>query len=370
MATARALLARVRSTPLWAVALALLVLYPFFPFLDRLFESAFDVRLGLGRQLVNVFIFAILCLALNLQAGYAGLLQLGIAAFFAIGAYTAGILTVDKYPFQLSFWGAIAVAPVTAGLAGLALGAPTIRLRGDYLAVVTLGFAEVVRVVLLNYENITDGPRGLNPLPEPWLPGAVHDWFPDGDPARRLQFLSMYFVALVLLIALVVAFRNLERSRLGRAFVALREDELVSACMGINPARIKLTAFALGAAIAGLAGALYATNLSTTADPNTYDFNYSTMVLCALIIGGLGSLRGALLGAFVLIAFDSVLSPLITTLIQKQVGDGSSNVLLTFTNWRWLIFGLALILMMRFRPEGLWPSGRMKEEMHEREDGA
>src|SRR5690606_31008338 len=120
------------------------------------------VQLGLDRQLVNVFIFAILALALNLQAGYAGLLQLGIAAFFAIGAYTTGILMVAKYPFQIGFWGAIIAAPLAAGLAGLALGAPTIRLRGDYLAIVTLGFGEVVRVVLLNYENITDGPRGLN----------------------------------------------------------------------------------------------------------------------------------------------------------------------------------------------------------------
>jgi branched-chain amino acid transport system permease protein len=136
--------------------------------------------------------------------------------------------------------------------------------------------------------------------------------------------------------------------------------------MGVNPARIKLTAFALGAAIAGIAGALYATNLTTTADPNTYDFNYSVMVLCAIIIGGLGSLRGALLGSAVLIGFDSVLSPLISTLIQRAGGE-SASVFLTFSNWRWLIFGIALILMMRKRPEGLWPSKRMREELHEHE---
>ncbi len=349
------------------VAGALLLLYPFVPIFDHLVEAVFGVALRLDRQLVNIFIFSVLALALNLQIGYAGLLQLGIAAFFAIGAFATGILTVGKYPMQLGFWGAIAAAPICAGLAGLALGAPTIRLRGDYLAIVTLGFGEVTRVVILNLENITDGPRGLNPIPEPWLPPWITE-LGAGDTTGRLQFLTMYFVALLCLAGLVIVFRNLERSRLGRSFVALREDELVSACMGLNPARTKLMAFAAGAAIAGLAGALYATNLTTTAEPNTYDFNYSIMVLCCIIIGGLGSLRGALLGALVLLGFDNVLSPLLTNLIQKQVGQ-STNVLLAFSNWRWLIFGLALILMMRFRPEGMWPSSRMKEELHHEESG-
>jgi branched-chain amino acid transport system permease protein len=315
---------------------------------------------------VNIFIFAILALALNLQVGYAGLLQLGIAAFFAIGAFSTGILTVEKYPFQIGFWGAIAAAPVCAGLAGLALGAPTIRLRGDYLAIVTLGFGEVTRVVILNFENITDGPRGLNPIPAPWLPTWLSNALGgQGDTTGRVSFLTMYYVALLILAALVVVFRNLERTRQGRELVALREDELASACMGVNPARTKLVAFSAGAAIAGLAGALYATNLTTTAEPNTYDFNYSIMVLCCLIIGGLGSLRGALLGAAVLLTFDNVLSPLLTNLIQRQVGQNNTNVLASFTNWRWMIFGLALVLMMRFRPEGLWPSSRMKEELHD-----
>jgi branched-chain amino acid transport system permease protein len=347
------------------IALAILLFYPFFPFLDRAVEAIAGAPLRLDRQLVNIYIFAILALALNLQVGYAGLLQLGIAAFFAIGAFSTGILTVEKYPFQLGFWGALVAAPLTAGIAGLALAAPTIRLRGDYLAIVTLGFGEVVRVVLLNLENITDGPRGLNPIPEPWLPPWVA-----GDAAAggtgRLSFLVMYYVSLALLAALVVLFGVLERSRLGRSFVALREDELASACMGLNPARIKLFAFALGAAIAGMAGALYATNLTTTAEPNTYDFNYSIMVLCCLIIGGLGSLKGVLIGAFVLLSFDNVLSPLLTGLIQKG-SEGSTNVLMSFSNWRWLIFGMVLILMMRFRPEGLWPSSRMRAELHHEE---
>ena len=343
------------------IALLVLLLYPMLPLLDIAVEAATGISLRLDRQLVNIFIFAILALALNLQVGYAGLLQLGIAAFFAIGAFSTGILTVEKYPFQLGFWGALLVAPALAGLAGLALGGPTMRLRGDYLAIVTLGFGEVVRVVLLNLENITDGPRGLNPLPGPWLP----EWLQ--SQGGSVQFLTMYYVSLLLLVTLVAIFWTLERSPLGRAFVALREDELASACMGISPARTKLIAFAAGAAIAGMAGVLYATNLTTTAEPNTYDFNYSIMVLCCVIIGGLGSLRGVLLGALVLLGFDNVISPLLTRLLQNLGDGGSGNVILTFSNWRWLIFGTVLILMMRFRPEGLWPSAQVKADLRQAE---
>jgi branched-chain amino acid transport system permease protein len=261
------------------------------------------------------------------------------------------------------------VGMLVAAAAGVLLGLPVLRLRGDYLAIVTLGFGEVVRVVILNLENITDGPRGLNPIPTPWLPDALVNLIGGGD-SRRVAFISMYYLALLALVTLVVVFRNLERSALGRSFAALREDELVAACMGTNPARIKMIAFAAGAAVAGLAGALYATKLSTTAEPNTYDFTYSIMVLCCLIIGGLGSLRGVLLGAFVLLSFDNIVSPLVTKLIQRAIGFGSTNVLLQFSNWRWMIFGTALVLMMRFRPEGLWPSSRVKAELHREGDAA
>lgn len=348
------------------ILVVVLVIYPFFPFLDLAIGAAFGEQLRLDRQLVNIFIFGILALALNLQVGYAGLLQLGIAAFFAIGAFTTGVVSVEKYPFQFGFWGAIILAPMVAGAAGLLLGAPTVRLKGDYLAIVTLGFGEVVRVVTLNLDAITDGPRGLSPIPSAWIPSTIQAAL--GDEGNQSHFVTMYFIALILLVSLVVVFQLLERSRAGRAFVALREDELASACMGLNPAKTKLAAFAAGAAIAGLAGALYATNLKTTAEPNTYDFNYSIIVLCCVIIGGLGSIRGVLLGVGVLITFDSVISPLLTKLIQKGVGD-SDNVFLSLTNWKLMIFGIALILTMRYRPEGLWPSARMKEEMHD-EGGA
>lgn len=348
-----------------AAVLALLVLYPFFPFVDMILMHLTGTPLRLERQLVNIFIFAILAVGLNIQVGYAGLLQLGIAAFFAIGAFTAGILTVEKYPFQIGFWGALLAAPSIAAAAGLALGAPTIRLRGDYLAIVTLGFGEVVRVVLLNLENITDGPRGLNPIPPPWMPDFVTRAF----GADRSFALTMYFVSLLILAALVVVFRNMERTRLGRSFAALREDELACACMGVNPSTVKLAAFSIGAAIAGLAGALYATNLTTTAEPNTYDFAYSIMVLCCVIIGGIGSLPGVIVGSFVLLGFDNILSPLIARMLQSGASQTGGSVLLTPSNWRWLFFGAALVLMMRFRPTGIWPSAVSRKELSPAKEG-
>ncbi|MCC6522578.1 MAG: branched-chain amino acid ABC transporter permease [Polyangiaceae bacterium] len=356
---------RTTTVALLVLAVVVLCVYPHFPFVDRLFE-AIGHPILLDRKLVSIFIFGILALALNVQVGYAGLQQLGIAAFFGIGAYTTGILTVEKYPFHAGFWGALVAAPVCAAIAGLAIGAPTLRLRGDYFAIVTLGFGEVVRTIILNLEGITDGPRGLNPIPDPWLPPAVAE--SSADPAR-VKYLALYYIAFVLLVGLAIVFRNLERTRLGRALVALREDELATACMGINPVRIKLVALAVGAGLAGLAGALYSTTLTTTAEPSTYDFNYSIMVLCCLIIGGVGSLRGAILGAVVLFGFDNIVSPLITELLQPFAAASSGNVFLQFNNWRWIIFGLALVLMMRFRPEGLWPSSRMKAELHHEDEG-
>lgn len=318
---------------------------------------------NLTKPLTTIFVYGLLVVALNVQVGYAGLLQLGVAAFFGIGAMTTGVVTVDKYPFHFGFWGALLAAPAVAALAGLVIGAPTLRLRGDYLAIVTLGFGEVLKTVLVNLENITDGPRGLNPVADPWLPEAVREsaFFADVDQARLV---SMYYICLLILAAAVVFLHVIERTRAGRAFVALREDELAAACMGLDPGRIKLAAFAGGAAMAGLAGALYATNLTTTADPTNYDFNNAIMVLCCLILGGLGSLRGALLGAALLIGFDNVLSPLLDKGIAALVGD-AQHPLAKYSAWRWFVFGAALIAMMRVRPEGLFPAKRVAAELHD-----
>jgi branched-chain amino acid transport system permease protein len=293
-------------------------------------------------QMKDIFVFSILALGLNVVVGYTGLLHLGIAAFFGIGAYLAGILTVSQFPFRLGFWPALAAAALGSGLAGVLLATPTLRLRGDYLAIVTLGFGEVIKFAIKNLENITNGSRSLNPLPDPWLFGLPVDWSARG----------YYFLSLALLLAVVLLLRNLERSRLGRAWMAVREDELAATCMGLNAAAVKLSAFALGSALAGLAGALYATSYDGTQGPDSYTFNRSITVLCFLIIGGMGSLRGALAGTFVLMGYDNVLTPLLDGWIQGW------GVKFRFSDVKLVVFGLALILMMRFRPEGLFPPRR------------
>lgn len=336
----------VRQIPTEYLILACLALFPLGAYASEL-----------GSQLTNLLIFAILALGLNVVIGNTGLLHLGIAAFFGIGAYVTGILTIEGYPFQVGFYAAAAIATLMAALAGLMLGAPTLRLRGDYLALVTLGFGEVVRFSLRNWEEITGGTRGLNPIPPPWLPGVSPSTFVS-------DYRPFFYLTLAILTGVVIVLRNLENSRTGRAWVAIREDELAAACMGINVTRAKLAAFAVSAALAGLAGCLYATKLSTTADPQAYDFNRSIIVLCCLILGGLGSIRGTLVGVLILIGFDTVLAPALDRYLQSLDINPHGYPFLTFSNWRLMIFGLALILMMRLRPEGLLPSKRVQLEFH------
>lgn len=318
---------------------------------------------ALGGQITTLFIYCILALGLNVMVGYTGLVHLGIAAFFGIGAYLMAILTVPMYPFQIGWFAAAIVSVlVTAGI-GLALGAPTLRLRGDYLAIVTLGFGEVVKVTLRNLEQITGGMKGLNPVPPPGAGVKVAGI--DLGLAFAIDPRWFYYLSLLALAGVVLAMRRLENSRLGRAWVAVREDELAASAMGISATKVKLSAFAMSSAVAGLAGCLYAGSLSTTADPNAYDFNRSIMVLCAVILGGLGSIPGTLLGVAILVGFDTVLAPWADSWIQQMNINPTGSSLLSFSGWRLAIFGLALVLVMRYRPEGLVPSRRLAAELHE-----
>ncbi len=321
-------------------------------------------------RITDLFIFAILALGLNVVLGYTGLLHLGIGAFFGIGAYITAIVTIEANPFHFGFGGAVIAAAAGAAFCGLILGAPTLRLRGDYLALVTLGFGEVVNVALRNLEEITAGTRALGPIPPPSNEFVKEFW-------------PYYYLALAFLVGIVVMLMSLERSRLGRALVALREDELAASCMGINVPRVKLAAFALSAGIAGLAGSLYATKLTNTTSPDTYGFNMSITVLCCVILGGLGSIRGVLLGVFLLKGYEFLLGPAIDDwsqgfrssvvewLTTRFPDDPSliekAQTVLTFSNWKLMIFGLALIVTVRFRPEGLLPSKRLRHEFHELE---
>lgn len=341
--------------PSWTLALfAVLALYPLFPTFDERFFNL--TSRSLGDQMPGLFIFGVLALALNIVVGYTGVLHLGIAAFFGIGAYVVGILTVPAYPFETGFWVALVAGTAVSAAAGALLGLPALWLRGDYLALVTLGFGEVVRFGIKNLQAITRGSDGLSPLPPPNVPGVTADWAADYRP--------FYYLSLAFLAGTFYVLYQLERSKLGRAWVAIREDELAATCMGLNTARLKLAAFALAAGLAGLAGGLYAAKMTSTVGPDAYDFNKSVFVLCCLILGGLGSRNGVLLGVVLLYGFDNVLSPVLDAYIQEVRGEGVSKVWQTFSGWRLMVFGLVLILVMRFRPEGLLPSDRVRDEMH------
>lgn len=344
----------------WVPGLFLvLAAYPFLPIAEAL----------RGEQFTILFILAILGLGLNVVLGYTGLLHLGIAAFFGIGAYTVGILTVPFYPFQQSFLVAAIAAIAISAVIGVASTAPILRLRGDYLALVTLGFGLITLYAIRNLDAITQGTKGLNPIeagPMPGVPDSVNLSSLRLNPqwgTRWYKYPYLYFIALGLLGLTMVLLRNLERSRLGRAWVALREDELAATCMGLNPARLKLAAIAIGAGLAGLAGALYAMALRTTGNPQAYDFTLSMNMVCCVILGGLGNRNGVLLGVFLLMGFDRILTGILDNWIQEQIGTGSHTYEKP-SGWRLIVFGLVLILMMRFRPEGLLPEQRQKRELH------
>ena len=300
--------------------------------------------IALAGPLRNVIAFAIMALGLNIVVGWTGLLHLGIAAFAAIGAYAFGIFTCEVYPFQFGFWGGLLLAGACGAFGGWLLGAPTLRLRGDYLAIVTLGFGEIVQDALKNLEIITKGTQGINPLPVPTAPGIE---FSSESPTR------WFYLYLALLAVCVWLCRNLEFSRLGRQWFAVREDELAARCMAIEPDKAKLKAFAAGAALAAIAGALGARVLSSTGEPGNYDFQVSILALCIVIVGGIGSITGVLVGAIVMVGLNAILLPGLTHMLQTAGLDSSSNVLRSPNNYTYMLFGLALVLMMRFRPDGI-----------------
>jgi len=231
-----------------------------------------------------IFVLAILGLGLNIVTGYTGLLNLGVAAFMAIGAYTCSILTCDIFPFQVGFWAALGFAVAAGAVSGFLLGLPTLRLRGDYLAIVTLGFGEIVQDTLKNLDTITKGTQGINPLPPPSVFGYTF------TPA---EYQPWYYLLLVILLLVVLGVRNLEVSRCGRTWMAIREDELAARCMGVNVVRAKLAAFATGAALCALAGALWVSYLGTSGEPGNYDFQISILALCIVIVGGMASIPGS-----------------------------------------------------------------------------
>ncbi|MTI82459.1 MAG: branched-chain amino acid ABC transporter permease [Firmicutes bacterium] len=270
----------------------------------------------------NAYFYIILCLGLNIVVGYAGLLDLGYAAFFAVGAYTTGILTSQ---FGFNFWLTIPFSILFSVIAGVIIGGPTLRLRSDYLAIVTLGFGEITRIAARNLE-ITGGASGLIGIERPMLFGM-----------RLYQIHHFYFVFFVLVILAIFISHRLYNSRLGRAWEYIREDEDAAEAMGIDRVRYKLYAYVMGAVFGGVAGSFFAVKM-TAISPETFLFTQSAMILLAVVLGGMGKIQGVIVGALLLVFFPEIF---------RGIGD-----------MRMLVFGIVLLIIMIFRPQGIWPTRR------------
>jgi branched-chain amino acid transport system permease protein len=331
----------------------------------------FVIDATLGRAWVRIIdvalLFVMLALGLNIVVGFAGLLDLGYIAFFAVGAYAYALLASPQFGIHGSFLVLLPLGAMVAAVFGIILGAPTLKLRGDYLAIVTLGFGEIIRIFLNNLNrpvNITNGPQGIT-LIDPLHVGGISlsKTYTYGDFAIAPVHMY-YFVFLLCALLTIFISRRLENSRIGRAWVAIREDELAASAMGINTRNVKLLAFAMGATFGGVAGGLFA-SFQGFISPESFTLLDSVMVLCMVVLGGMGNVGGVVLGAILLTALPEALRYM-GPLQQQWLG----RVFVDPSDLRMLLFGLALVLMMLFRPAGLWPSKtRRRELVAEKSDG-
>lgn len=292
---------------------------------------------------VNVLVYVCLGLGLNVVVGLAGLLDLGYIAFYGVGAYTYALLSVH---YAIPFWLCLPIAALLASIAGCIIGYPTLRMRGDYLAIVTLGFGEIIRIILNNWMSLTNGPNGILGIGAPslYVPSFDGDFGFEVLSLRKLQYL--YYVVLFLAVFTIIAVHRLNFSRIGRAWEAIREDETAAELMGVNTFKLKLLAYAMGAVFGGLAGAFFAARMRFVS-PESFTFIESAMVLAMVVLGGLGSIPGVVLGALALVALPEVFRG--------------------FELYRMLAFGGAMTLMMLIRPAGLWPAKRMGRRSEEAE---
>ncbi|RAV09352.1 branched-chain amino acid ABC transporter permease [Mycolicibacterium sp. GF69] len=345
-------LTRAQKWGFGVLAFGLLALLPLFPppFLDT-------PNISFGGTMAQFAMVAIIAIGLNVVVGQAGLLDLGYVGFYAVGAYTVALLTSPNSPWNRlgptgwfnEDWAWLACVPLAmaiTALTGLILGTPTLRLRGDYLAIVTLGFGEIIRLMADNLSEVTNGPRGLNEVAYPRfgeserVPEGV---FSSGNSAGDANYGTWWFwLGIVLMIGILLLVGNLERSRVGRAWIAVREDEDAAEVMGVNTFRFKLWAFVIGAAIGGLSGALYAGQVQFVAPP-TFNIINSMLFLCAVVLGGQGNKLGVVVGAFIIVYLPNRL--LGVEFLGVNLGD-----------LKYLFFGLALVMLMIFRPQGLFPA--------------
>jgi ABC-type branched-subunit amino acid transport system permease subunit len=357
-----------RSTTIFiamAIASVILIVLPQFPPLNFLqganpWYDAF----------ANAGVFVLLAMGLNVVVGLAGLLDLGYAAFFAIGAYTYAYSNSPFAQQDQPFFPMLVVGATVAAVFGIALGAPTLRLRGDYLAIMTLGFGEIVPIVFLNMDPFTNGTNGISgiyrPEPLPFL----------GEFSPLTAFNYMVVMMVIVTFAMMLLYR-LHDSRIGRAWMAIREDELAASANGINTVITKLLAFALGATTSGFAGVFNASKL-TIVSPDQFYFTVSFTVLAMVIIGGMGNIWGAAAGAFIVYMIQVVFLRQLSDVTEGLRGLGFPIInvgpinldiaTIRFQDYQYLLFGLALVIMMLKRPEGLFPSRARKAELHAEED--
>ena len=300
----------------------------------------------------NAGVFVLLALGLNIVVGLAGLLDLGYAAFFAIGAYAYAYGASPFSGIHAPFLLMLLIGALVAATFGVLLGAPTLRLRGDYLAIVTLGFGEIVPIVFNNADKYTEGTNGIGGIYAPDIPFVT---FTILDPW------PFYFLVIALVALVMVFIYRLQESRMGRAWMAIREDELAAASNGLNTVTTKLLAFALGASTAGFAGVFNAAKL-TLVSPDQFQSTVSFSILAMVVLGGMGNIWGVALGAFVIYTIQVVL----LKQLNAFFGELHFPILqdINFVQYQFLLYGLALVLMMLFRPEGLFPSQRRKRELH------
>ncbi len=390
---------RYRTWTLPLVAVALAVLYPFYAtkmFTIPVFGVWPDVATG-----VVMLVFIMMAVGLNIVVGYAGLLDLGYVAFYAMGAYTAAWFSSLQFAHRHFDFGAVGLSPnlpgihvtmwlllplagVVTALAGIIIGLPTLRLRGDYLAIVTLGFGEILPQIARNGDNffgtgfnLTNGPNGITPLDSPGFGHGLSNFTGHVLPSNYLQCCSstvlghqiqstdvFFWTAIVLLLFTVFCSLRLQYSRLGRAWIAIREDETAAAAMGVPLMRTKTWAYATGAFFGGVAGAYYAFFKSATF-PGDFFFNISVFILCMVILGGMGNIWGVVVGAGFLAYLDREGLANTGAWINTNIHVGHWHPNLDVPLYASGIYGLIILIVMLFRPEGLIPSKRVAAEMHE-----
>jgi branched-chain amino acid transport system permease protein len=385
----------------WALV-AVAFTYPFWYEIPPFSYLTLDA-LGLKQDvIISMGVYVMLALGLNIVVGFAGLLDLGYVAFFALGAYTVGWFASDKFSgvtahfattapdgapgIHLNFWLVVLMAGAVAAIGGIVIGWPTLRLRGDYLAIVTLGFGEIIPDVFRNADklpvpgglqggppfidftnvNLTNGVRGVRQLDRPGF-GEHLDSYTGGILTERFsptELKPWYFTIVALVVITIFVIKRLERSKMGRAWVAVREDEIAASAMGVPLMRTKLWAYGIGAIFGGLVGAYYGSFIGSVF-PTSFFFNISIIVLCMVIVGGMGNVYGVILGALVLQYLNVAGLDKIGAAFNDLFGTDKT----VFAQYKFMIFGVLLVTMMLLRPEGIIPSARRRAELHEAEEG-